>query len=560
MADKFLNTGQGAVNLSNGTVNIIAAELGAVNLQASKPVKTNATKQLVSGDLDIADITNLQSELTTKTELNYVEDDSVRVTPAAGELKLYAKTDNHFYKMDDTGDEKQIGNVFSNTMPSNHSLAIFQGGSGQHIVGSSIIYNQNLSALENVELISNNTDQIFLLPGTIELITSTVAIKGNTDFYNNNVTNVLTLNGIVPINILQNTGATPMTGTYTPSVAQDIATKDYVDNHNTSGNYVKTNGTSTMTGNLNLGSQNITGANEVSLNVINKQGVQTDIRVNTNPYFDISGGDFGSILRLIADESNLNNDAGEIHFYQDGSILSGAVLMNGATKTMNVVSCGHSGAGGLEFKVGGVSDSPYTAPTKMTIGQNGDVVLEDSIRVKSTNEFEFGFGDATKNQFSGRCTYKGFSLFALDFVGAAVGAADRQVQIYEDLTLKAVIQTSDERLKHHIRPIEIKMAGELIDNLQPKCFMWKNIDRLTGEVRDFTDHHCYMGLIAQEVKTTQDMIGDAMGEKLRISRNPKNEKDFMSVSYTQLIAPMMKCIQDLRTRVSLLEEKINSTV
>ena len=346
-----------------------------------------------------------------------------------------------------------------------------------------------------------------------------------------------------------------MTQTYIPQQPQDIATRTYVDNHSTSGNYVKVDGTSTMSGNLQLGNQNITNTNEVSLNVINKNGAQNNIRVNTNPYLDVSGGQFGSILRLIADESNINNDAGEIHYYQDGGILSGAVLMNGATKTMNVVSCGHAGAGGLEFRVGGASDTPYTAPTKMTIGQNGDVVLEDSIRIKGINEVEFGFGDATKNQFSGRCSYKGFSLFALDFVGAAVGAADRQVQIYEDLTLKAVIQTSDERLKKNIRPIEIKMAGELIDSLQPKCFMWKNIDRLTGEEREFTDHHCYMGLIAQEVKTTQDTIGDAMGEKLRISRNPKNEHDYMSVAYTQLIAPMMKCIQDLRARVAVLESK-----
>ena len=555
MADKFLNTGQGAVNLSNGTVNIIAAELGAVNLIPSKPVKTNATKQLVSEDLDIADITNLQSELATKTELNFVENDNVRVTPAAGELKLYAKSDNHLYRMDDTGDEKQMGNVFTTGMSTNHALAVFQGGSGDHITSSTITYNQNLSGLENVELISNGLDQVLLLPGTIELVSNNVAIKGSTDFYSNNITNVATLNGISPANILQNTGGTPMTQTYIPQQPQDIATRTYVDNHSTSGNYVKVDGTSTMSGNLQLGNQNITNTNEVSLNVINKNGAQNNIRINTNPYLDVSGGDFGSILRLVADESNINNDAGEVHFYQDGGVLSGAVLMNGATKTMNVVSCGHSGAGGLEFRVGGVSDTPYTAPTKMTIGQNGDVVLEDSIRVKGINEVEFGFGDATKNQFSGRCTYKGFSLFALDFVGAAVGAADRQVQIYEDLTLKAVIQTSDERLKENIRPIEIKMAGELIDSLQPKCFMWKNIDRLTGEVREFKDHHCYMGLIAQEVKATQDTIGDAMGEKLRISRNPKNEQDYMSVSYTQLIAPMMKCIQDLRARVAILESK-----
>ena len=551
MADKFLNTGEGAVNLSNGTVDIIASSLGAVNFQASKPLKTNAVKQLVSEDLDISDIINLQSELTTKQELNFIEDDTVRTTPDAGEIKLYAKTDKHFYKMDDTGDEKQIGNVYSTGTSTNNHLVVWQGTTGDNIQDSGIHYNSATNALDNVEILKNGLDEI-ILNGGIQLITSNnISMKGATDFYSNNITNVNTINGITPSSILLDNGTTPMTGGYTPIVALDIATKDYVDNHNTSGNYVKTDGTSTMTGNLNLGSQNIINANEVSLNVINKNGSQNNITINTNPYFDISGGQFGSILRLLADRSNLNNDAGEIHFYQDGAILSGAVLMNGATKTMNIVSCGHSGAGGLEFKVGGVSDSPYTAPTKMTIGQNGDVVLENSIRVKGINEFEFGFGDATKNQFSGRCTYKGFSQFALDFVGAAVGAADRQVQIYEDLTLKAVIQTSDERLKHHIRPIEIKMAGELIDNLQPKCFMWKNIDRLTGEVREFTDHHCYMGLIAQEVKTTQDMIGNIMGEKLRISRNPKNEKDYMSVSYTQLIAPMMKCIQDLRKRVKL---------
>jgi hypothetical protein len=263
-------------------------------------------------------------------------------------------------------------------------------------------------------------------------------------------------------------------------------------------------------------------------------------------------------LRLCADSGN-NNEAfnPKIVFQQDGSVQTGAVFLK--NNELNISSAAPSNAG-LVFRTSTANGGWETAPIRLTIGTNGDLVLEHSNRIKATNELEFGFGVVGKNQFSGRCTYKGFSQFALDFVGAAVGSADRQVQIYEDLTLKAVIQTSDERLKENIRPIEIKMAGELIDALQPKCFQWKNIDRLTGEVRDFTDHHCYMGLIAQEVKTTQDTIGVAMGEKLRISRNPKNEKDYMSVSYTQLIAPMMKCIQDLRTRVKLLEQKINSII
>ena len=312
---------------------------------------------------------------------------------------------------------------------------------------------------------------------------------------------------------------------------------------------------STNTGNISTNATNIS-TNATAINT--KLPSSGSSITATTPFFKIDGGNNSCELRICADSGNDNEAFNpKIVFQQDGSVQTGAVFLK--NNELNISSAATSNAG-LVFRTSTTNGGWATAPIRMTIKSYGDVEYEHSIRVKSTNEFEFGFGVPFKNQYSGRCTYKGFSGYALDFVGAAVGAADRQIQIYEDLTLKAVIQTSDERLKHHIRPIEIKMAGELIDNLQPKCFMWKNIDRLTGEVRDFTDHHCYMGLIAQEVKTVQDTIGDSMGEKLRISRNPKNEKDFMSVSYTQLIAPMMKCIQDLRTRVKLLEEKINTLV
>ena len=63
MSDKFLNTGGGSSNISNGTATIYAATLGAVSLTASMPIKTNSTKQLVSEKLDINDINNLQSTL-----------------------------------------------------------------------------------------------------------------------------------------------------------------------------------------------------------------------------------------------------------------------------------------------------------------------------------------------------------------------------------------------------------------------------------------------------------------------------------------------------------------
>jgi len=548
MADKFLNTGQGAVNLTNGTVNIIAAELGAVNLVPSKTLKTNATKQIVSADLEIDDITNLQSELTTKTELNFVESDIARVTPAAGELKLYAKSDNHLYKMDDTGDEKQLGNVFSTGTSVNHALAIFQGGSGEHITDSAITYNPNTNGLVDVTIISNYSNEILLLPSGMQLISPSLTINAVTDLYNNALNNVASLNGIVPANILQNNGTTPMAAAYTPTTAQDVATKTYVDTHSTSNNYLKIDGSSVMSGNLRLGNNNILGAYDIQTTSISDVGSQIDINTGL---LKINGGNGDCELRICADENNNNeNYNSRIVFQQDGSYQEAAVWMG--DNQLNLSSS--ISDGGINFRTTTTDNVWETAPVRMSINTGGEVTIENTVRIRDNEVIELGYG-LTKELHAGKIGYQRFSS-AVDIIGAGLtGGGDRQIKMWEDVSCKALTETSDERLKYHIRPIETKMAGSLIDNLQPKCYMWKNIDSITGEETEFKDHHCYMGLIAQEVKAVQDDIGDAMGEKLRISRNAKSEQEYMSITYTQLIAPMLKCIQDLRARVAVLESK-----
>ena len=73
MADKFLQTGGGGnANLSNGSVNIFAATLAADNLEPSKAIKTNSVKQLISTNLEIADVNNLQNELDNVISNPYV--------------------------------------------------------------------------------------------------------------------------------------------------------------------------------------------------------------------------------------------------------------------------------------------------------------------------------------------------------------------------------------------------------------------------------------------------------------------------------------------------------
>ena len=110
MSNKFLTTSSGSINLSNGTVDIFAESLGADNLEASRPLRTNAVKKIVSSNLDISDINNLPVELTTKQELTFVNNDA-HSNPPSGQTKLYVKSDGTFYKLDENGNEQNIGGI-----------------------------------------------------------------------------------------------------------------------------------------------------------------------------------------------------------------------------------------------------------------------------------------------------------------------------------------------------------------------------------------------------------------------------------------------------------------
>lgn len=71
MSNKFLHTISGDGNLSDGTQTIFGSTLGASNLTASSNLRTNAINQIVTSNLNISDIDNLQTTLDATISTPY---------------------------------------------------------------------------------------------------------------------------------------------------------------------------------------------------------------------------------------------------------------------------------------------------------------------------------------------------------------------------------------------------------------------------------------------------------------------------------------------------------
>ena len=138
-----------------------------------------------------------------------------------------------------------------------------------------------------------------------------------------------------------------------------------------------------------------------------------------------------------------------------------------------------------------------------------------------------------------------------------------------------VIQTSDARTKTNIETSSLGL--EFINKLRPVSYKFKvGSNIVTGQIyRDSYGNECnssedgavaseiisnsvagartHWGLIAQEVKSTCDEAGiDFAGWLLTDKDNPDSQQ---ALRYDQFISPLIKAVQELTTRVKLLEVK-----
>jgi hypothetical protein len=118
---------------------------------------------------------------------------------------------------------------------------------------------------------------------------------------------------------------------------------------------------------------------------------------------------------------------------------------------------------------------------------------------------------------------------------------------------------SDCRDKADIKTLPSKMGLALIKKLRPVSFKWDHRDTYVRECKytygekdgNLAGTKEHYGLIAQELKSTLDELDvrfDGLGHD--------DEKDAYRLTYEELIAPIIKAIQELNSRLEVVEEKV----
>ena len=114
------------------------------------------------------------------------------------------------------------------------------------------------------------------------------------------------------------------------------------------------------------------------------------------------------------------------------------------------------------------------------------------------------------------------------------------------------IQTSDIREKTEIKPT--KLGLDFINDLTPVSYKWIEGERLDAS----KDERNHQGLIAQEVAKTLEKHGVDKNKFGGLDIQKTDEyNDFHAMSYEQLIAPMIKAIQELKAEIEELKKQIN---
>ena len=129
--------------------------------------------------------------------------------------------------------------------------------------------------------------------------------------------------------------------------------------------------------------------------------------------------------------------------------------------------------------------------------------------------------------------------------GIAIGADSSTIK-GTAYTSSSMVITSDKRLKHSVELLGEKYNA-LFDNLKPVRFKYN----------DGTSDRYHTGLIAQDVAEAIDEAGLSTQEVAAyVVRRSNEEDEYCGIRYEEFIALLIQQVQDLKGRVSELEQKL----
>ena len=215
-----------------------------------------------------------------------------------------------------------------------------------------------------------------------------------------------------------------------------------------------------------------------------------------------------------------------------------AGTISGITISGNTVS-GNTISGGT---ITGTTISGGTITGSQLIGATGTIT--DSIGTVSISNGDLNI---TNGKSGGAGVFARRSDGAYYSCWGAVNSAARANSDYLEVPTYDVIvagdNASDERLKTDIADIDSDMAKKLIFGIKPKKFRF---ERNPQELQ--------FGVIAQEINTIIDDLGIDKKNRLCYER----EMDGMyAVDYKQLIAPIIKVIQEQQKEINILKGERN---
>ncbi|UXN31018.1 tail fiber domain-containing protein [Glutamicibacter sp. M10] len=254
--------------------------------------------------------------------------------------------------------------------------------------------------------------------------------------------------------------------------------------------------------------------------------------------------------------------SGSLAFLDGG----GANTFAGANSGRNIKGGSNNVGIGHNSMVGISEAAAINASDNTALGQGTLFKLSDGMTGNTTVGYRAGLNltTGTNNTFVGRLAgYAKLDSSPLDTAtnSTAIGASatisgDNQVQLGNSATTTYVYGTvqnrSDARDKADVR--DTVLGLDFINQLRPVDYRWDMRDDYEGATPDGSKkraryHH---GLIAQELQQVIESTGNDFGGLQDHSIN--GGSDILTVGYDELIAPMIKAIQQVADRVSTLED------